>query len=117
MNTTAVHNFTFGPFLQYTWDNVQDLVLGELAGVFFPAKVVAPLMVERKRGNLIAISSTVSRRPTEGKGSVLTRLAKPESVLLCVSSEPEKPIPARGKSLFLSDRFLHAYFSVPVRMP
>ncbi len=66
MNTTAAHNFTFGPFLQYTWDNVQDPVLGELAGVFFPAKVVAPLMVERKRGNLIAISSTVSRRPTEG---------------------------------------------------
>jgi 3-oxoacyl-[acyl-carrier protein] reductase len=44
----------------------QDMVLGELAGIYFPAKAVAPLMVQRKHGHLIAISSGLGRLSLPG---------------------------------------------------
>ncbi len=43
--------------------------MGELAGIYFPARAVAPLMVERKRGNLIAVSSLSARSNREGVGA------------------------------------------------
>jgi 3-oxoacyl-[acyl-carrier protein] reductase len=66
LNATAVREFSFKPFLEYTWDTFTDLVLGELGGVYFPARAVAPRMVERKHGNIIAVSSTVSRSGVAG---------------------------------------------------
>lgn len=61
MNAVAVHRFGLVPVLESSWEMYQDIVMGELAGVYFPARVVAPLMVERKRGNLIAVSSLMAR--------------------------------------------------------
>lgn len=69
MNAVAIHKFPFAPFLESSWDMFQDVVMGELAGVYFPTRAVAPLMVERKRGNLIAVSSLITRSTREGSGA------------------------------------------------
>lgn len=69
MNAAAVHKFAFAPVLEASWEMFQDIVMGELAGIYFPARAVAPLMVERKRGNLIAVSSLVTRSTREGSGA------------------------------------------------
>ncbi|GHP00265.1 3-ketoacyl-ACP reductase [Reticulibacter mediterranei] len=66
MNAAAVPKFSIGSFLDYEWQTFQDTVLGELAGIYFPAKAVAPLMMERKHGNMIAVGSSTSRSPWEG---------------------------------------------------
>ena len=68
MNAAAVRHQAFGPVLEFRWDAFQDIVLGELAGIFFPVQVVVPRMIQRKQGNLIALSSTVSRYPVQGQG-------------------------------------------------
>jgi 3-oxoacyl-[acyl-carrier protein] reductase len=61
MNAAPTKRFTFAPFLEFDWSIFQEMVLGELAGVYFPAQAVAPLMILRKHGNLIAVSSPLSR--------------------------------------------------------
>jgi Dehydrogenases with different specificities (related to short-chain alcohol dehydrogenases) len=66
MNAAPIKKFTFAPFVNFDWAIFQDMVLGELAGVYFPAQAVAPLMIQRKRGNMIAISSSISRQPFDG---------------------------------------------------
>ncbi len=66
MNAAPTKRFAFAPFLEFDWGLFQDMVLGELAGIFFPAQAVAPLMRERRRGNLIAISSPLSRMGQSG---------------------------------------------------
>jgi 3-oxoacyl-[acyl-carrier protein] reductase len=69
MNAVAAREVVFGPFLESQWETYQDVVMGELAGVYFPARAVAPLMVKRKRGNLIVISSLVTRTAEMGSGA------------------------------------------------
>lgn len=64
LNAVAIKAFTSAPFYKQSWQSLQDMVMGELAGIYFPAQVVAPLMMERKRGSIVAISSNISRRPT-----------------------------------------------------
>jgi 3-oxoacyl-[acyl-carrier protein] reductase len=66
MNATALKQFTCAPFNQFSWDQFQAMVLGELAGVFVPARVIAPRMIQRQRGTMIAVSSLISRCPVEG---------------------------------------------------
>ena len=62
----AGFRFKIGPFLDFTWDEFDDKVCGEMKGAFFPCQAVLPGMVERKRGCIIAISSGLSRHPGDG---------------------------------------------------
>ncbi|HTK09412.1 MAG TPA: SDR family oxidoreductase [Ktedonobacteraceae bacterium] len=89
MNATAVHDNTalFGSFLESNWEAYQDVVLGELAGIYHPARVLAPLMVERKRGNLIAVSSLIARRTPSGSGSHAAGKASVEALMKVLTSE------------------------------
>ena len=89
MNATAVHDHTalFGPFLASNWEAYQDVVLGELAGVYHPARILAPLMVERKRGNLIAVSSLIARKTPAGSGSHAAGKASVEALMKVLASE------------------------------
>lgn len=89
MNATAVHNNAalFGPFLESTWEAYQDVVSGELAGVYHPARVLAPLMVERKRGNLIAVSSQIARRTPPGSGAHAAGKASVEALMKVLAAE------------------------------
>jgi 3-oxoacyl-[acyl-carrier protein] reductase len=89
MNAAAVHKDTalFGPFLESNWETYQDVVLGELAGIYHPARALAPLMVERKRGNLIAISSLIARKTPPGSGPHAAGKASVEALMKVLVSE------------------------------
>ena len=54
------------PFLGYPWSEVEAKVSGELKAVFHLAQAVVPGMVERRSGCVLAVSSTLSRRPGDG---------------------------------------------------
>lgn len=59
-------SFAIAPFLEHKWEDFEAKLLGELKSAFFPCKVVAPSMVEQKRGCIIAVSSVSSRHASEG---------------------------------------------------
>jgi 3-oxoacyl-[acyl-carrier protein] reductase len=61
MNAAPTKRFTFAPFIDFEWDIFQEMVLGELTGIYFPAQAVTPLMIERQHGSMIAVSSPLSR--------------------------------------------------------
>jgi len=78
---------TFNPFLDSTWEQYQDGVMRLLAGVYVPARIVAPLMVARKHGNLIAVSSTLARVPYSGSGAVAAGKAGVEALFKALVPE------------------------------
>lgn len=78
---------TFNAFLDSTWEQYQNIVVRTLAGVYVPARIVAPLMVERKHGNLIAVSSTVARAPYAGSGALAAGKAGVEALLKALVPE------------------------------
>jgi 3-oxoacyl-[acyl-carrier protein] reductase len=59
-------HFAIKPFLVHPWDDFQRKLDGELKAAFFCCQAVAPGMIERKRGSIIAVSSGASRHPNEG---------------------------------------------------
>lgn len=89
MNATAVHDHAalFGSFLESNWGAYQDVVLGELVGIYHPARVLAPLMVERKHGNLIAVSSLIARKTPSGSGAHAAGKASVEALMKVLVSE------------------------------
>src|ERR1041385_4546803 len=66
LNATSIEHFLIQPFVQFDWDDFEAMVVGELKGSFYPCKVVVPSMIERKRGCIVGISSTLSRFPRDG---------------------------------------------------
>jgi 3-oxoacyl-[acyl-carrier protein] reductase len=78
---------TFNPFLDSTWEQYQNGVMRLLAGVYVPARIIAPLMVERRHGNLIAVSSTLARAPYSGAGAVAAGKASVEALLKALVPE------------------------------
>jgi hypothetical protein len=77
----------FTPFLESDWERYQQMVIRSLVGVYTPARIVAPLMVERKYGNLIAVSSTVARMTGTGTGALAAGKASVEALMRVVASE------------------------------
>uniref|UniRef100_B8HNY0 Short-chain dehydrogenase/reductase SDR n=1 Tax=Cyanothece sp. (strain PCC 7425 / ATCC 29141) TaxID=395961 RepID=B8HNY0_CYAP4 len=59
-------NFPIAPFVDYRWEDFEAKLSGELKGAFFPCKAVIPSMVEHQRGCIIAVSSGLSRHPSQG---------------------------------------------------
>lgn len=59
-------SFAITPFVDYQWQDFENKLLGELKGAFYPCKAVVPAMIEQKRGCIIAVSSGLSRYPSEG---------------------------------------------------
>lgn len=59
-------HFRHRPFLEYDWDDLERKVNDELRAVFHVSRAVAPQMVRRRSGSIIAVSSTLSKRSTEG---------------------------------------------------
>lgn len=62
----ASMSFPMKPFLEYPWEGFEAKLVGELKSAFFPCRAVAPGMVARKRGCIVAISSGLSRHPGMG---------------------------------------------------
>lgn len=67
---TLVVNASIGfpivPFVDYRWEDFQAKLLGELGAAFHCCKAVVPGMIARRRGCIVAISSTLSRQPGPG---------------------------------------------------
>ncbi|MCE1274364.1 MAG: 3-oxoacyl-ACP reductase FabG [Chlorobiales bacterium] len=58
--------FPVKPFTEFSWDEFEAKLCGELKSTFFSCQAVLPGMIERKSGNIIAISSTLSRHSSQG---------------------------------------------------
>jgi len=59
-------SFPMAPFLDCPWDGFRAKLLGELGSAFHPCKALAPGMVQRGKGCIIAVSSGLSRQPGVG---------------------------------------------------
>ncbi|QBD75828.1 SDR family oxidoreductase [Ktedonosporobacter rubrisoli] len=77
----------FVPFLESNWQLYQQMVLRTLAGVYLPARIVAPLMVERKRGNLIAVSSLAARTTSERSSALASGKAGIDALMKVLARE------------------------------
>ncbi|GHO42134.1 SDR family NAD(P)-dependent oxidoreductase [Ktedonospora formicarum] len=77
----------FIPFLESKWDLYHNVVVGALAGVYLPARSVVPFMAERKRGNVIAISSLVARLAYPGTGALAAGKASVEAFMRVLATE------------------------------
>jgi 3-oxoacyl-[acyl-carrier protein] reductase len=64
--SNAAIGFPFKPFTEFTWEEFESKLVGELKSVFSCCQAVLPGMIERKSGSIVAISSTLSRRSSPG---------------------------------------------------
>jgi 3-oxoacyl-[acyl-carrier protein] reductase len=67
LNASGVGHVTPGPLLDQPWDCIAR---DQLPAVFVPCKAVTPLMIQRKRGCIIAVGSGLSRWPKAGFGAI-----------------------------------------------
>lgn len=74
MVLNAAIYFPLQPFITYKWEDFQRKLDNELKASFFCCQAVVPGMMERKSGNIIAVSSGLSRHP--GPGFVAHSTAK-----------------------------------------
>ncbi len=60
--------FTFPtvPFIQYPWQDFEKKLTNEIKSAFFCCKEVVPMMLEKKSGCIVAVSSGLSRQPGIG---------------------------------------------------
>ncbi|WP_199338805.1 MULTISPECIES: SDR family NAD(P)-dependent oxidoreductase [Nostoc] len=62
----AAGSFKVAPFTEYSWEDFEAKLLGEVKSTFHPVKAVAPAMIEQKRGCIIVMSSEYSRFAGQG---------------------------------------------------
>jgi NAD(P)-dependent dehydrogenase (short-subunit alcohol dehydrogenase family) len=59
-------HFRHRAFVDYVWSDLERKVSDELKAIFYPCQAVAPEMLRRKNGSIVAISSALSKRGSEG---------------------------------------------------
>jgi amino acid adenylation domain-containing protein len=59
-------DFCHRAFVEYDWADLERKVNGELKAIFYPTQAVAPEMLRRKQGSIVAMSSSLSKRGNEG---------------------------------------------------
>lgn len=62
-NAVAYRAFARGPLTELDWTDFQDVVVGEVAAVYFPARAVVPRMIAQGGGSIIAVGSIAARLP------------------------------------------------------
>lgn len=62
----AAMSFPTKSFLDIDWADFRAKLIGETASAFHVCRAVVPGMIERRRGSIIAVSSTLSRHPAPG---------------------------------------------------
>ncbi|KAK4451174.1 non-ribosomal peptide synthetase [Podospora aff. communis PSN243] len=80
-------HFRHRPFLEYEWDDLERKVSDELKAMFYPCQAVAPGMVARRSGSIIAVSSTLSKRSNEGFLAQCTAKAALDAFVRTLSAE------------------------------
>lgn len=64
--SNAAIAFPFKPFTEFTWEEFEAKLVGELKSVFACCQAVLPGMIGRRTGSIVAISSTLSRHASPG---------------------------------------------------
>ncbi|MGD8891295.1 MAG: SDR family NAD(P)-dependent oxidoreductase, partial [Desulfobacterales bacterium] len=59
-------NFPIKPFTEFTWDQMEAKILGEMKALYNCSQAVLKDMMNRKSGKLIFVSSSLSRFPGYG---------------------------------------------------
>lgn len=59
-------NFPIKPFIEFTWEEMEAKIMGEMKALFNCSQAVLKDMTRRKTGKLIFISSSLSRFPGNG---------------------------------------------------
>jgi len=59
-------HFRHRAFVDYEWADLERKVSDELKALFYPCQAVAPEMLRRKSGSIVAISSSLSKRTNDG---------------------------------------------------
>ena len=59
-------DFRHRPFVEYEWTDLERKVSNELKALFYPCQAIAPGMLQRKSGSIVALSSSLSKRSGEG---------------------------------------------------
>lgn len=60
------HDVPLVPFSELTWDHTERIVRRRLQALFHPLKAVLPGMLERQRGSIVVVGSSLSRTPAPG---------------------------------------------------
>jgi 3-oxoacyl-[acyl-carrier protein] reductase len=58
--------FKMAPVVELSWEDFAQKYVGELKAAFFCVKEVAPSMIERGSGSIVAVSSGLSHHPGDG---------------------------------------------------
>jgi amino acid adenylation domain-containing protein len=80
-------NFRHRPFVEYEWSDLERKVSDELRAIFYPCQAVAPEMLRRKSGSIVALSSSLSKRGNEGFLAQSTAKAAVDAFVRALAAE------------------------------
>jgi NAD(P)-dependent dehydrogenase (short-subunit alcohol dehydrogenase family) len=79
--------FRHRPFVEYEWTDLERKVSDELKAVFYPCQAIAPDMLRRKSGSIVALSSSLSKRGSEGFVAQTTAKAALDAFVRALAAE------------------------------
>ncbi|MEY2933454.1 MAG: hypothetical protein RL033_4203 [Pseudomonadota bacterium] len=80
-------NFRHRPFVEYVWSDLERKMNDELKAIFYLCQAVAPEMLQRKSGSIVAVSSSLSKRTNEGFLAQSTAKAAVDAFVRALASE------------------------------
>jgi amino acid adenylation domain-containing protein len=80
-------NFRHRPFVEYEWADLERKVNAELKAMFYPCQAVAPEMLRRKSGSIVAVSSSLSKRSNQGFLAQSTAKAAVDAFVRALAAE------------------------------
>jgi len=80
-------NFRHRSFVEYEWSDLERKVSDELKAIFYPCRAVAPEMLRRKSGSIVAVSSSLSKRGNEGFLAQSTAKAAVDAFVRALAAE------------------------------
>jgi NAD(P)-dependent dehydrogenase (short-subunit alcohol dehydrogenase family)/acyl carrier protein len=79
--------FRHRPFVEYVWSDLERKMNDELKAIFYLCQAVAPEMLQRKSGSIVAVSSSLSKRTNEGFLAQSTAKAAVDAFVRALASE------------------------------
>jgi amino acid adenylation domain-containing protein len=80
-------SFRHRPFVEYDWADLETKVNDELKAVFYPSRAVAPEMLRRKSGSIVAVSSSLSKQGSQGFLAQSTAKAAVDAFVRALAAE------------------------------
>jgi NAD(P)-dependent dehydrogenase (short-subunit alcohol dehydrogenase family) len=80
-------NFRHRAFVSYEWSDLERKVSDELKAIFYLSQAVAPEMLRRKNGSIVAVSSSLSKRTNEGFLAQSTAKAAVDAFVRALATE------------------------------